>query len=183
LVVGLGNPGSRYAATRHNVGFMVVDLLASRHRISFDSQRYRSRVGEGRIGGVDVTLMKPQTFMNLSGEAVGHAVRSLLDGPAELLVVSDDANLSFGSMRLRRTGGHGGHNGLRSVIACVGTEEFPRLRIGVGCDRLPDDLTDYVLAEFDTDERDELPEIVDRASRAVETALTEDIGEAMNRFN
>jgi PTH1 family peptidyl-tRNA hydrolase len=162
---------------------MVVELLADRFGFRFSLQRYRSRLGEGRIGGVDVTLMKPQTFMNLSGEAVGHAVRSLLDGPGELLVVSDDANLGFGDMRLRRTGGHGGHNGLRSVIACVGTEEFSRLRIGVGCDRLPDDLTDYVLAEFDRDERDQLPEIVDRASRAAETVLTEGIDEAMNRFN
>ena len=185
LIVGLGNPGRRYRGTRHNVGFRVVDCLASRLGIPLEQSRFDSRFGRGRVQGIDVGLLEPQTFMNDSGRAVAAALRFL---PAEeisndLLVAYDDADLPLGCLRLRPRGGDGGHLGLRSVIECLGTQELPRLRFGIG--RSPDllDTVTHVLQQFSSSESEVLEEALERASAAVEAFLTGGIVAAMDRFN
>lgn len=185
LIVGLGNPGRRYHGSRHNAGFRVVDCFASRFRIPLEHSRFDGHFGRGRVHGVDVGLLEPQTFMNDSGRAVAAALRSL---PAEdisndLLVAYDDADLPLGRLRLRPRGGDGGHLGLRSVIACLGTQELPRLRFGIG--RSPDlqDTVTYVLQQFSSSESEVLEQALERASAAVEAFLTEGVVAAMDRFN
>jgi PTH1 family peptidyl-tRNA hydrolase len=185
LIVGLGNPGRRYQGTRHNAGFRVVDACASRFSIPLEHSRFEGHFGRGRVHGIDVGLLEPQTFMNDSGRAVAAALRHL---PAEdlsrdLLVAYDDADLPLGRLRLRPRGGDGGHLGLRSVIASLGTQELPRLRFGIG--RSPDvpDTVDYVLQRFSTSESEVLGQSLERASAAVEAFLTEGIVAAMDRFN
>ena len=183
IIVGLGNPGREYENTRHNAGFAVVDGLARKHRSRFSSKRCRSLVAKTRIGGVEVLLAKPLTFVNLSGEAV-ECILHMADAElSDLLVVVDDANIPFSEMRIRARGGDGGHKGLRSIIAHVSSEEFPRLRVGVGSDDLPEDLTEFVLGTFSEAETDELPNLIDTCCRAVETLVVKVIERAMNEFN
>lgn len=181
-VVGLGNPGLAYRNTRHNAGFMVVDLVADRLKAPIRRRGPKALLGEGRLDDFRVILAKPQTYMNNSGEAV----RALLDyyrlSPTDLLVVCDDVNLPLGRLRLRARGSAGGHNGLKSIIAHLGTEEFPRLRLGVGTPE-PGEMVDHVLGRFAKAERDLLREQVGRAADAVECFLQAGIDEAMNRFN
>lgn len=183
LVVGLGNPGPRYAQTRHNVGFMVLDLLAGAIAASWGEEPYEALLARGRWAGLDVYLLKPLTFMNLSGRAVAEACRRLRVAPAEIAVVHDDLDLPVGRLRLRRRGSAGGHRGVASVIAAVGTEEFGRVKIGIG--RPPEGLTaaDYVLQPFGREERPVVDQVLDRACRAVLTLLAEGYDAAMNRFN
>ena len=185
LIVGLGNPGTRYRGTRHNVGFRVVDRVSARWGIPREQVRGDCRCGRGRFHGIDVGLLEPQTFMNDSGRAVAAALGFLpLDEvSADLLVVYDDADLPLGRLRLRARGGDGGHLGLRDVIASIGTQELPRLRFGIG--RPPDfrDTVAHVLEEFSNSESEALIRALDRASAAVETFLTEGIVAAMDRFN
>jgi PTH1 family peptidyl-tRNA hydrolase len=178
LVVGLGNPGRRYQATRHNIGFAVADDLARRSGVVFEHSR--ARVGTGPSS---VLLVKPLTMMNLSGEAVaGLAHFFKIDAP-DILVVADDVNLPLGRLRLRARGSAGGHNGFKSIIGMLGTEEFPRLRIGVGRGDPRRELADHVLATFDKDEAPDVEESVARAADAVECFIAEGIEAAMNRYN
>jgi PTH1 family peptidyl-tRNA hydrolase len=181
LVVGLGNPGRRYAGTRHNVGFDVLDLLAERHRLEWESAPADGLIAKWRT--VSVLLAKPLTFMNLSGHAVGELVRFYKIDLQDFLIVVDDVNLDLGRLRARPSGSAGGHNGLKSIIAALGTEEFARLRVGVGRGDARRDLADHVLARFDPEERVEVAEAVGRAADAAELFVTEGIAPVMNRFN
>jgi len=182
-VVGLGNPGERYRRTRHNAGFMVADALAARAGAGRGSAEGDAWVTDTRIGGVDVLLVKPLTFMNRSGLAVEalRAARGL--SPGDVLAVVDDAALELGELRVRERGSHGGHNGLRSLIEAMGTEEFPRLRVGIRKGELPDDLAEYVLSEFPEEDVLVVQEIVGLAADAVECFLRDGAAAAMNRFN
>jgi PTH1 family peptidyl-tRNA hydrolase len=184
LVVGLGNPGAEYAAHRHNIGFRVVDALAQTHRLTFRRRKgTKAHVAEGWVGSQPVLLAKPQTFMNLSGQAVGRLSRAHAISPDRILVVYDDLDLPLGRLRLRPEGGSGGHKGMRSIIDSLGTQAFPRLRVGI--DRPPGrtDPVDYVLQPFVGEERPLLNEAVQRAVAAIECWLAEGIVVAMERFN
>jgi PTH1 family peptidyl-tRNA hydrolase len=182
LVVGLGNPGRKYEATRHNLGYRVCDRLAEAFGASFDRDRFESLVAEAGVGGDKVLLVKPITFMNLSGRAVSAAAGFYKLPTERLLVVCDDFNLPLGQLRLRREGSHGGHNGLRDVIARLGTDAFPRLRMGIG-PLAGRDPVPFCLAPFPPAEREAAEEMVQRAADAVRTALDSGLDEAMNRFN
>ena len=180
-VIGLGNPGSEYEKTRHNVGFRVVDELARRWRVASWEHRYRALLGR-RSGSRSVLLCKPQTFMNLSGDAVALLCRGAELTPAECLVVVDDVELPLGQLRLRERGGAGTHNGLRSIAATVG-DSFPRLRLGV-CGREPwRDLAEYVLADFEESERELAEDMTRRAADCLEMALHAGLARAANHFN
>jgi peptidyl-tRNA hydrolase, PTH1 family len=181
LVVGLGNPGRKYEATRHNVGFDVLDLLAGRHRLEWESAPADALIAKWRAESV--LLAKPLTFMNLSGYAIGDLLRFYKIDLPDLFVVVDDANLELGRLRARPSGSAGGHNGLKSVIGALGTEEFARLRVGGGRGDARRDLADHVLAKFDPDERTDVAEAVGRAADAAELFVTEGIVAVMNRFN
>ncbi len=183
LVVGLGNPGRRYQATRHNIGFAVADDLARRAAVVFEHSRANALSARVGTGPSSVLLVKPLTMMNLSGEAVaGLAHFFKIDAP-DILVVADDVNLPLGRLRLRARGSAGGHNGFKSIIGMLGTDEFPRLRIGVGRGDPRRELADHVLAMFDKDESPDVEESVARAADAVECFIAEGIEAAMNRFN
>lgn len=181
--MGLGNPGLRYRRTRHNVGFDVVDTVAQRHGLALGRRRFNSRLGEGPIGRERVVLLEPHTYMNLSGSAVGAAVHFYQVELASLLVVLDEFQLELGRTRLRREGSAGGHKGLASVIRALGTEEFPRLRLGTGPTPEGQDPMRFVLTRFRRDEQGTAREMIERAATAVETWVYLGIEEAMNRFN
>ena len=183
IVVGLGNPGRRYQGTRHNIGFAVADEVARRRQAAFESGRGDTLVARFGRGAGAALVVKPLTMMNLSGEAVAAVAGFYKVDPAAILVAADDVNLPLGRLRLRARGSAGGHNGFRSIIGCLGTEEFPRLRVGVGRGDPRRDLADHVLARFDDDERDEVERAIARAADAVETFLAEGIEAAMNRHN
>ena len=183
LVVGLGNPGSKYARSRHNAGFWVLDRVAARHGLRFSERDYKSQIARGSIDGERVVLLKPQTYMNLSGEAVGRARRDLRLDPAQVLVVYDEADLPLGRIRVREGGGSGGHNGMESVIGALGGKGFPRVRIGIGRPGTGKIPIDYLLEGLHPEERKELDDAIERAADAVETVLTEGVRAAMNRFN
>jgi PTH1 family peptidyl-tRNA hydrolase len=183
LVVGLGNPGERYRRTRHNAGFMVVDALAARGGAGRGREEADAWVAEARIGGEDVLLVKPLTFMNRSGMAVDALLAARGQSPGEVVAVVDDVALELGELRVRERGSHGGHNGLRSLIEVLGTEEFPRVRVGIRKGELPEDLADYVLSEFPEEDVLVVQEIVGRAADAVECFLRDGASPAMNRFN
>ncbi len=184
LVVGLGNPGERYRRTRHNAGFMVADALAARAGVSRGRVEHDAWVAEAELGEEQVLLVKPQTFMNRSGAAVEPLLRQYGAGPADLLAVVDDVALELTMLRLRERGSHGGHNGLRSIVEMLGSDEFPRLRVGIRRrEVLPDDLAGYVLAEFSPEEVLVVQEVVGRAADAVECFLREGAQVAMSRFN
>lgn len=184
MIVGLGNPGSEYARHRHNIGFRVVESLAQAHQLDFARQKgSKAHVAEGRIGQRRVRLVKPQTFMNLSGQAVGRLSRAYEIQPSQILVVYDDLDLPLGRLRLRPEGGSGGHKGMRSIVDTLGTRAFPRLRVGI--DRPPGrmDPADYVLQPFSQEEESFVTEIIERAVSAVECWLADGIVAAMDRFN
>ena len=184
IIAGLGNPGKKYEETRHNMGFMAVDFLAEKYDIKVNKIRFRALTGEGRIAGQKVLLLKPQTYMNLSGESV----RSLLDyykvdEEQELLVIYDDISLGVGQIRIRAKGSAGGHNGIKNIIAHLGTQEFPRIKVGVG-DKPPRmDLADYVLSRFSKEDREKMEQAFKDAAEAVEVMIAEGPDAAMNRFN
>lgn len=183
IVVGLGNPGSSYKDTRHNVGFMVIDCLARDRGIAVNQRGFHSRRGEGRIGAEQVLLIEPQTYMNLSGNAVREVVKFYRVPLTDLLVICDDLNLPTGRLRLRPKGSAGGHNGLTSIIRNLGTEEFARLRIGI--DMPPFDMAaeTYVLKRFSREERPLIDDTVARAAECTLTWIYHGIDEAMNRYN
>ncbi len=184
LIVGLGNPGAGYADHRHNIGFQVVEALARAYALAFARQRgMKARVAEGRIGSRRVILAKPQTFMNLSGKAVHRLSQTHEIRPEYILVVYDDLDLPLGRLRLRPEGGSGGHKGMRSIIELLGTQAFPRLRVGIGRPPGRLDPAEYVLQPFDEQQKSLVAEAVARAVGAVECWLAEGIVAAMDRFN
>ena len=183
LVVGLGNPGPRYRATRHNLGFMVVDVLASRCGVRNPREEADAWVAESTLGGEPALLVKPLTFMNLSGQAIQGLVHFHKIEVPDLLVIADDANLPLGRLRARRGGSAGGHNGFKSVAQHLGTDQFPRLRIGVGRGDGRRDLADHVLSRFDAEERATIDETIALATDAAEVFVTEGIDAVMRRFN
>jgi PTH1 family peptidyl-tRNA hydrolase len=183
LIAGLGNPGPEYAGNRHNAGYLVVDVLARRHRFPRAKRGYKGRYSPGRVDGRQTGLLIPTTFMNRAGSSVAAALRDLALEPDQLLVIHDDIDLPFGQLRLRFDGGHGGHNGLRSIIGLVGAD-FHRLRIGVGRpdSRDPDVVADYVLHDF-KEPRAEVEALVATGADAAEVWLERGIQAAMNEFN
>ena len=183
LVVGLGNPGRRYAGTRHNVGFDVADALAERHGGEWESAPRGIEAFIARWRLADTVLAKPLTFMNLSGGAVAGLLQFYKVELPDLLVIVDDVNLELGRLRVRSRGSAGGHNGLKSVIGSIGTEEFARLRIGVGRGDARRDLADHVTAKFEREEREDVAAAIGRAADAVELFVSEGIAPVMNRFN
>ena len=184
LIVGLGNPGEKYERTRHNVGFLVVDALAERLGVPVQKLKHRALTNTVRLAGQKALLMKPVTFMNLSGEAVGDAARFYKLPPERVLVISDDTALPLGKLRLRKGGSAGGHNGLKSIIQHLGTDQFPRLRVGVGEKPHPDyDMADWVLGRLQGEDWKAMEAAVDRAADAVECVLSQGVDAAMNRFN
>lgn len=185
LIVGLGNPGEGYARTRHNVGFRVVDRFAERHRLRFGSREHQSLVGRGRVSGQGVVVAKPQTYMNVSGAAVAGLVRSYADTLDELLVVYDDVDLPLGKLRLRTGGSAGTHNGMKSILASLESDSFPRLRIGIrGVSHSRDeDLADYVLEDFEPEEEAVVDEVVEKAADALVLFVRGELSRAMNEFN
>ena len=185
MIVGLGNPGRRYMRTRHNVGYEVAWRFCERHSIRLRTKRkLRARIGMAEIDGRRVAAVMPTTFMNRSGEAVASAVGFYGVHPKDLLVIVDDANLSLGRLRIRSKGSDGGHNGLRSVIACLGTTDFPRLRLGIGKDELASrPLRDFVLGDFPRHEREVIADTIGRAVEAVDAVIAEGIARAMSRYN
>ena len=183
LVVGLGNPGARYAGTRHNVGFDVLDLLAERHRLEWTAAPRGIEALSAKWRAADGVIAKPLTFMNLGGPAIVGLLQFFKIEVADLFVVVDDINLELGRLRARAGGSAGGHNGLKSVIDALGTTEFARLRIGVGRGDARRDLADHVLARFEPSERAAVTEAVGRAADAVEVFSAEGVAPVMNRFN
>lgn len=184
IIVGLGNPSKEYEKTRHNVGFEVIDKLADKYNISVDTKKHRAYIGKGMIAGQKVILAKPQTYMNLSGESV----RSLLDyykvdEEQELLVIYDDISLDNGQIRIRAKGSAGGHNGIKNIIAHLGGQVFPRIKVGVGEKPPKYDLADYVLGHFSKAEQELMDEGYEKAVHAVELILQEEMTEAMNEYN
>ena len=183
LIVGLGNPGPEYAWTPHNLGFFVVDRLAERASIRVERPEAKAYIGKGRLAGQDVVLVKPQTYMNASGMAVGELVRRLEIEPADLIVVSDDVALPWGMMRIRERGSGGGHNGLESIISALGSDEFIRVRVGIRPEHPVRDLSEYVLMKLPKGDREDVLEIAAEAADAVETILADGTEKAMAKFN
>jgi PTH1 family peptidyl-tRNA hydrolase len=183
LVVGLGNPGTRYTSTRHNVGFRFIDLLAKKAEIRLNDRRAKAVLGEGRIAGHEVVLAKPRTFMNNSGEGIQYLMARFGGRPSELLIVYDEMALPTGRIRLRVAGSHAGHNGIRSIISAVQTDAFPRLRIGVGQPSNGGDSVPHVLGKFSKAEEPLIAQAVQDAVSAVQCMLEENIDVAMNRYN
>ena len=185
LIVGLGNPGAEYEWSRHNLGFMLIDKLASDAAASVKRRECRSLVGSAVVEDERVRLAKPQTYMNLSGEAVACLIAKLAlpDISKSLIVISDDLALPFGSIRLRARGSAGGHNGLKSIIAAIGTSEFVRLRIGIQPDHAVDDSKSFVLDEFRRGQRRQVKEMVERSAEALRSILKDGIAKAMSLYN
>ena len=183
LIVGLGNPGQEYRDTRHNVGFKVVDELARRHDVQSWNEKFGGLEAKARCSDVVVILAKPLSFMNLSGQAVQSFSAFYKIETPEILVIVDDVELPLGRLRARPGGGAGGHNGLKSVINSMGTQEFPRLRVGVGRGDAGKNLSNFVLGRFSDEEREIISAAVSRAADATEVFIAEGIGPAMNMFN
>ena len=184
LIVGLGNPGSEYEWSRHNLGFMLIDKLAKDAQVEVRRRECNGLIGRTQIEGANVLLVKPQTYMNLSGQTVSCLLaKHASESESQLIVISDDLALPLGKIRIRERGSAGGHNGLKSIIGALGTEEFARLRVGVGRGDGRRDLADHVLAKFDPQERADVVEAVGRAADAAELFVAEGIGPMMNRFN
>ncbi len=183
LIVGLGNPGEKYAATRHNVGFWVIDRLAERWQIPVRQNRWKGLAGSGLVMGERVVLLKPMTYMNLSGESVRPALDWLKCDIEDLAVVCDDLDLPPGTLRLRKKGSSGGHRGLQSLLDHLGPNEFKRVRIGIGHPAGRMRVVDYVLSPFTREERPSIEEAVERAVEAIHQWVVSDFDQAMNRFN
>ena len=184
LVVFLGNPGLKYEGTRHNAGFMTADAFAKAHKLSINRSRFRALTATCELGEEKLLLMKPQTYMNLSGEAAAQAARFYKIPPQHVLVVSDETALPIGKIRIRARGSAGGHNGLKNIIACLGTEDFPRIRLGVGAPPHPDyDMMDWVLSSFKNQDAEDMAKAAQRAAEAVECYILRGPEKAMNLYN
>lgn len=184
LVVGLGNPGKKYENTRHNTGFLVMDTLCREHGVSCDRSRFRALTGEAVLGGKRVLLLKPQTFMNLSGEAVREAAAFYKIPPERVLVIFDDISLPVGTLRIRAKGSAGGQNGVKNIIAQLGSEQFPRIKVGIGGKPHPDyDLADWVLSSFRPEEQEAMQDAAKRASAAVSELIEHGVPSAVQKYN
>lgn len=183
VIFGLGNPGKDYEQSRHNVGFRVIDRLCREHRIKLNKYLYQAWIGEGKIGGKQVLLAKPLTFVNAAGLSLFQIKQKYEINLENIIIISDDMDLELGKLRLARKGGDGGHKGLKSVIDSLQTEEFPRLKLGVGRPEKEMDSSEYVLGEFTSREKKIIEEAIKRASQAVEMVIEQDIDEAMRHFN
>ncbi len=183
LIAGLGNPGRDYAGTRHNIGFGVITRISDQYNIPLNSKEHKAVCGKGFIGGEKVILAQPQTYMNLSGESV----RSIADyykiEPEDIIIAFDDIDLEVGQLRVRRKGSAGGHNGIKSIIQHLGTNEFPRVKVGVGAKPEGGDLVRHVLGRFSREDEKAMGEVLDLAVEAVELIVTEGVDAAMNRYN
>lgn len=183
IIVGLGNPGKQYEHTRHNVGFEVIDILADRIGICIEEKKHKALCGRGILEGQKVVLAKPQTFMNLSGESVRAISDFYKVESKDIIIVYDDVSLEPGQLRIRGKGSAGGHNGIKNIIAHLGTQEFPRVKVGVGEKPKGMDLADYVLSRFAKEEQDTMEEAFREAANAVAMMVRQDIDSAMNHFN
>lgn len=184
IVAFLGNPGLKYNGTRHNAGFMAADAMEKKLGVSINKMRFKALTQTADIGGKKVLLMKPQTYMNLSGDAIAQAANFYKVPPERVIVVSDETALPIGRLRIRRGGSAGGHNGLKSVIARLGTDQFPRIRLGVGDKPHPDyDMADWVLSAFKGQDAADMELVAKKTADAVECYITEGADRAMNRFN
>ena len=184
LIVFLGNPGPRYEMTRHNAGFMAADAMAKEKNVNINKARFKALTATCDIGGESVLLMKPQTFMNLSGEAAAQAAKFYKIPPDHVIVVSDEISLPIGKLRIRTKGSAGGHNGLKDIIAKLGTDAFPRIRIGVGAPPHPDyDMADWVLSSSKNQDAEDMLAAAARAAQAAQCYITQGADRAMNRFN
>ena len=184
LLVGLGNPGSKYESTRHNMGFLAVDKLAEVEHFKFSKLRFKAWTATAELGGEKVLVMKPQTYMNLSGEAVGEAARFYKIPPEHVLVISDDISLPLGKLRIRASGSAGGHNGLKNIIQHLGSDQFPRIKVGVGMPENADyDIADWVTGRPMGAEQKLLMEALDKAVAAVPVLIRDGVEKAQNKFN
>ncbi len=191
LIVGLGNPGQGYANNRHNVGFMCVNHFAKTHRIRFDRKQGKARIGTGEVAGSEVVVARPQTYMNLSGQAVSRLVRKFNIGPDSLLVIYDDLDLPLGKIRIRQGGSSAGHKGVESIIAELGSRDFIRIRVGTGRPPIPvgsgeiteTDIVDYVLGDFTAEEKKVVARVIPEVSGAILCLITEGLTAAMNKYN
>ena len=184
IIAGLGNPTKEYEHTRHNVGFDTIDVIAEKYGIGMGEKKHKAIIGKGHMEGQKVILVKPQTFMNLSGESIREIVDYYkIDEESELIVIYDDISLAPGKLRIRKKGSAGGHNGIKNIIAHLGTQNFYRIKVGVGEKPKGWDLADYVLGHFNAEESKLMQEAFESAAEATATILTEDIDTAMNRYN
>ncbi len=184
MIVGLGNPGRKYEFTRHNAGFLCLDYFAQQQNVKIDRLKFKALIGEARIGGKRCLLMKPQTFMNLSGEAVREAAAFYKIPPENILVLFDDISLDVGKLRIRRKGTDGGHNGIKSLIFQLSADTFPRIKIGIGAKPHPDyDLADWVLTPFSKEQLSALRDVAEECCDAIELIVGGKIDEAMSRHN
>lgn len=183
LIAGLGNPTKEYDKTRHNAGFSVIDVLADRYRIDVSEKKHKALCGRGIIEGQKVLLLKPQTFMNLSGESIRAAADYYKIAPEEMVVIYDDISLEPGQLRIRLKGSAGGHNGIKNIIANLGTQDFPRIKVGVGAKPPRMDLADYVLSRFGAGEQKLMDEAFGEAAEAAVMMMTDGAERAMNHFN
>lgn len=183
IIVGLGNPGRQYEATRHNVGFITIDEIAKELDIKVDKLKFKSLIGEGRIGGEKIVLAKPQTFMNLSGQAVVELMNYYKADRDKLIVIYDDIDIDAGHIRIRTKGSAGSHNGMKNIIYLLGYEEFPRIRIGVSRPRNGQDLASFVLSKFDKAEIEPMIAAIETAAKATIEAVKTTVDIAMNRYN
>lgn len=183
LIVGLGNPGMQYAATRHNIGFEAIDTIAELNHISLNKSKFKAIIGEGTIGSERVVLMKPQTYMNLSGEAISACKSWYKIDANDIIIVYDDVTLEVGQLRIRKTGSAGGHNGIKSIICHLGGDAFPRVKVGVGEKPPGWNLADYVLGRFSEEDMKVLAPRLKDVSEAVEMIVKKDVDTAMNNYN
>lgn len=184
IVAGLGNPGRQYEGTRHNMGFETIDILSEKCGINVNTDKHKALMGMGIAEGEKVIFVKPQTYMNLSGTSIAPITSFYkVDTASELIVISDDIDLPVGHLRIRKSGSAGGHNGLKNIISCLGTQAFIRIRIGIGQKPAGWDLADYVMSRFVPEDRRKIDEAEKAAAEAVLTILNEGIDKAMNRFN
>jgi PTH1 family peptidyl-tRNA hydrolase len=182
VVAGLGNPGLQYRSTRHNIGFLVLDEFAARHEIPWKDSRFKGRISRGMVMGQEVMLVKPKGYMNRSGEGIAPLMAWVSTGPQDLIVVHDDIDLPFGRIRIRQSGGAGGHKGVLSIIGAIESEDFLRVRMGIGRPQ-QGEVTEYVLESFSKEENEYLPAFLDRGVHALECVLSEGADQAMNQFN
>ena len=183
IIVGLGNPGDKYEKTRHNVGFNVIDLLAKEYSIDVSKLKHKALIGEGRVGTEKVILVKPMTYMNLRGESVVDICNYYNVDLENVIVIYDDIDLDVGKIRIRKKGSGGTHNGMRSIIKCLGSNEFPRVRVGISKPKNGQDLADFVLSRFAKEDEKSLNESFENAVAAIDCAIRQDLDLAMNRYN
>lgn len=182
LIVGLGNPGKEYEHTRHNVGFDIIELIGDKYNIDVNRKKFKGIYGDGRIAGERVLLLKPTTYMNLSGESIKEVLNFYKIPNDNIIVLYDDISIEVGRLRIRQKGSAGGHNGIKSIIAHLGSDVFPRVKIGVG--QPPgENLVSHVLGKFSKDEREKLEDVFEATSRSVEAIIERGVAEAMNKFN